>query len=259
MINSTQMLIFPKLSPTPKTDMKEAPKSEEKNQHTEAYSSNYSVAVRSLALAGISLNTPPPRTSNEEEQYIEIPLEENSSEELSQLDEYSYNISEEDLEKSKFNPDECSIVDYDAKISLSLEELNVMVEKSLTGEEVNDWWLTEMDYDNPPYLPKSKVQQIELQDETKFSRVYDGENSGMYGGWVMKSSDIEGLTPEEIQDKFALPQKPIKTCDVILPKGTKMRVGFCNPLEGWGKGGGLQFDLMGQRVGEFCNERDLPT
>ena len=139
------------------------------------------------------------------------------------------------------------------------EGINCSVVKETTGDETNKWWHDEMGYDNPPYLPKSKVQEIELQEDTKFCRVYDGVNSGMYGGWVMKQTDIVGLTPEEIQDKFALPQKPSMMCDVTIPKGTHMRTGLCNPLEGWGKGGGVQFDLMGQRVGEFGNERDLPT
>lgn len=139
------------------------------------------------------------------------------------------------------------------------EGINCKVINETSGDETNQWWMDEMGYDNPPYLPKSKVQVIELQEDTKFCRVYDGENSGMYGGWVMKQSDLEGLTPEEIQDKFALPQKPIKICDVTIPAGTTMRTGLCNPLEGWGKGGGVQFDLMGQRVGKFDNERDLQT
>ena len=139
------------------------------------------------------------------------------------------------------------------------EGINCNIVKETTGDKTNKWWQEEMGYDNPPYLPKSKVQEIELEEDTKFCRVYDGVNSGMYGGWVMKQSDIEGLTPEEIQDKFALPQKPAMMCDVTIPKGTHMRTGLCNPLEGWGKGGGVQFDLMGQRVGEFGNERELPT
>lgn len=139
------------------------------------------------------------------------------------------------------------------------EGINCKITERTTGDNANQWWHDEMGYDSPPYLPKSEVQHIELQEDTKFCRVYDGENSGMYGGWVMKQSDIEGLTPEEIQDKFALPQKPCKMCDVTIPAGTKMRTGLCNPLDGWGKGGGVQFDLMGQRVGEFDNERDLPT
>jgi hypothetical protein len=137
------------------------------------------------------------------------------------------------------------------------EGIHCKVSNEKSAEDVNQWWLDEMGYDNPPYLPKSKVQEIELEEDTVFCRVYDGVNSGMYGGWVMKPSDIEGLNHEQIQDKFALPQKPRFMCDVMLPKGTKLRAGECNPLEGWGKGGGTQFDLMGQRVGEFSNEREI--
>lgn len=151
-----------------------------------------------------------------------------------------------------------------ASVSISAEDLhhkigvNCKLLEETTGEAANQWWLEEMNYDSPPYLPHSKVQHIELKEDTKFARVYDGEVSGMFGGWVMKASDIEGLTPDEIKDKFALPTKPVKVCDVTVPAGTKMRTGLCNPLEKWGKGGGVQFDLMGQRVGEFDNERDLP-
>lgn len=135
------------------------------------------------------------------------------------------------------------------------EGIKATVLDETTGDEVNKWWRDEMNYPNPPYLPKSKVQHIKLDEDTKFVRVYDGENSGMYGGWIMKESDVAGLTPEQIKDKYALPQKPIKVCDVTLPKGTELRTGITNPLKGWGKGGGVQFDLMGQRIGVFDNER----
>ena len=43
--------------------------------------------------------------------------------------------------------------------------------------------------------------------------------------------------------------------DVTLESGTTLRTGIVNPLEGWGKGGARQFDLMGQRTGKFTNER----
>ena len=178
----------------------------EQKQMTEAYSSNYSSAVRSMALAKI--NTAKPTAKTEEINYT--------------------------------------------------EGINCKVVKETTADETNTWGKEEMGYDNPPYLPKTKVQQIELEEDTTFVRVYDGVNSGMYGGWVMKASDVGGLTSEQIKDKFALPQTPCKMCDVTLQKGTQMRTGLCNPLEGWGKGGGVQFDLMGQRVGEFGNERAIP-
>lgn len=204
-ITSVSALVTARATQAPKkVETNQAP---EQKQHTEAFSSTYSNAARSLAMAGINFSKPAEKADG---------------------------------------------VNY-------TEGINCTVVKETTGDETNKWWQEEMGYDNPPYLPKSKVQEIELKEDTKFCRVYDGVNSGMFGGWVMKQSDIEGLTPEEIQDKFALPQKPAMMCDVTLPKGTHMRTGLCNPLEGWGKGGGVQFDLMGQRIGEFNNERDLPT
>ena len=64
-------------------------------------------------------------------------------------------------------------------------------------------------------------------------------------------------TKAEIRDKCALPNIPIYICDVELDSGIHLREGEVNPINGWGKGGGIQYDLMGQRVGEFKNERLL--
>ncbi|MWV55913.1 hypothetical protein [Streptococcus zhangguiae] len=38
--------------------------------------------------------------------------------------------------------------------------------------------------------------------------------------------------------------------EVILPKGSLLRMGEVNPVFGF-KGGGIQFDLMGQFIGDF--------
>ena len=126
-----------------------------------------------------------------------------------------------------------------------------------TAEQANDFWKS-VGYTDSPYKPNKKAQIIELTQDTKFVRTYDGKNSGMYGSWVMKYDDIKGLKPEEIADKFALPQVPKYMCDCTLPKGTQLRAGECNPLYGR-KGGGQQFDMMGARVGKFDNEREIPT
>ena len=126
-----------------------------------------------------------------------------------------------------------------------------------TTEESNEFWKS-VGYTDSPYKPNQKAQIIELTDDTKFVRTYDGKNSTMYGSWVMKYDDIKDLTPEEIADKFALPQVPKYMCDCTLPAGTQLRAGECNPLYGW-KGGGQQFDMMGARVGKFDNEREIPT
>lgn len=214
-INATQALIAARTAAAPKKPDGGGQTVSERPQQTEAYSSTYSSAARSLAMAGINFSSPVASAA---------PAAQPQAAGVS----YTEGIS-------------CKVV------------------SETTGDATNQWWKEEMGYENPPYLPESTVQQIELTEDTTFCRVYDGENSGMYGGWLMKQSDLEGLTPEQIQDKYALPQKPIFMCDVTVPAGTQMRTGLCNPLDGWGQGGGVQFDLMGQRVGQFGNERNIPT
>ncbi|MCC5804382.1 ribonuclease YeeF family protein [Rossellomorea vietnamensis] len=125
------------------------------------------------------------------------------------------------------------------------------------AEDVNKWWKEEMGYNEPPYKTGTLAHEIELTEKSTFVRVYDGENSGMYGGWFMKGDDIKGLTPAQIQEKFALPITPKFVADVELDVGTRIRTGTVNPLFGF-EGGGQQFDLMGQRVGNFTNPRPLP-
>lgn len=134
-------------------------------------------------------------------------------------------------------------------------EKNAKIIDSVQADKVNNWWKTEMGYTNPPYKPGTTVDIITLTNETTFVRVYDGDVSGQFGGWLMNLGDIKGLTPEEIRDLYALPATPKYMTDVVLESGTTLRTGIVNPLEGWGKGGAQQFDLMGQRTGKFINER----
>ncbi|NHB87336.1 hypothetical protein [Photorhabdus tasmaniensis] len=127
--------------------------------------------------------------------------------------------------------------------------------KEVTAAEVNNWWKNQ-GYGQPPYTPGTTVKEFELAANTKFVRVYDGTNSQMRGGWMMKAEDIKGLSSKQIQEKFALPYEPKYIADVEIKAGTKMRTGSANSLFGY-KGGGTQFDLMGQRTGIFTNERAI--
>ena len=108
----------------------------------------------------------------------------------------------------------------------------------------------------PPYKPRTSVMEIQLTENATYVRVYDKVNSRMQGGWVMKAEDVAGLTPQEIQNKFALPNTPKYICDVNLEAGTRLRTGEVNPLFGF-DGGGQQYDLIinGKNVGTFTNER----
>ena len=118
-----------------------------------------------------------------------------------------------------------------------------------SAESVNDWWANN-GYDRPPYTPKTVVQDTTLDCDTIFVRVYDGNISGLRGGWVMCAEDIKGLTPEQIQQKFALPSTPKYIGEVKLKAGSNIRMGEVNPNYGF-NGGGIQFDLKGQYIGEF--------
>ena len=97
-----------------------------------------------------------------------------------------------------------------------------------SAESVNDWWANN-GYDRPPYTPKTVVQDITLDCDTIFVRVYDGNISGLRGGWVMCAEDIKGLTQEQIQQKFALPSTPKYIGEVKLKAGSNIRMGEVNP------------------------------
>jgi len=53
---------------------------------------------------------------------------------------------------------------------------NFKVNKYDSSESVNNWW-AKQGYSQPPYAPKTVVQNLELLRDTKFVRVYDGDNS----------------------------------------------------------------------------------
>ena len=131
---------------------------------------------------------------------------------------------------------------------------------TVSAEEANQWFVDNVQPEyKPPYKPGRKVNEIVLQKDKTYVRVYDNtpDGSGMYGSWLMEYEDIKGLTPQQIKDKYALPNLPKYICDVELKAGTHLRKGIANEVDGWGKGKGTQFDLIGQITGEFKNERVL--
>lgn len=74
-----------------------------------------------------------------------------------------------------------------------------------------------------------------------------------YGKWIMRAEDIQGLTPAQIMDKYALPNLPTHICDVTIPANTTVRTGIVNKVEAWGNGGGIQFELLSKLDDKFFN------
>lgn len=142
--------------------------------------------------------------------------------------------------------DDLSDVSKGIKVGDTLEDGSKVVRIS-SAEEANKA-LSKGKYAKPPYAPDKPVYIIEASGKEHYVRVFDGSNSGKYGQWIMKYDDIKGLTPSQIRNKYALPTEPTRICDVNVPKGTELRTGTANPIEGWGKGGGQQFDLQGKRL-----------
>lgn len=99
---------------------------------------------------------------------------------------------------------------------------------------------------------------VETSGKEHFVRLYRNPK-GKVGQWIAKYDDIKRLTPKQIQEKFALPDTPTHIADVDVPKGTRLRTGTVNPIEGWGNGDGQQFDFIGNYIDRelFTNERKL--
>ena len=144
-------------------------------------------------------------------------------------------------------------IDYDFEIDYRLKSIDYELNQIKTVDEVNQWWKDGNNY-KPPYKQVTNVKEIILSEDTMFVRVYDIDNADMKGGWVMKYEDIKGLTPKEIQNKYALSYTPKFIVDVYLKAGTKLNSGIANNLFG-NDGGGIQFDMQNKRVGQFFNER----
>ncbi len=108
------------------------------------------------------------------------------------------------------------------------------------------------------YKEGTVVDEIVLDQDTHFVRVYNEVHGKPAGGFVMREEDIAGLTPEQIKDRFALEYTPTHVADAEIPAGSLVRRGICGPIDGWGNGDGLQFDLAGEHIGTFSEGRPLP-
>ena len=188
-----------------------------------------------------------------------------ASKPLSKKESKTFRIVANGIEKvAKENADEAveavgkgsKAVGKGALKTVDTGDLKVMEMK--TPEVANSEWLAK-GYDKPPYNQNFEVKVVQAGNE-KYVRVFSYNSDGTsnkLGGWLMKKSDIEGLTPAQIADKYALPKEPTHICDVNLDPDFRLQTGISNPVEGWGKGGGQQFDTMGKIVDEdaFVYER----
>jgi len=121
--------------------------------------------------------------------------------------------------------DAMSGMSYSGKTTLSADSRNAA--------------LAQQGYTSPlPYKPKTPVVKYQQTSSTQYVRVFTGNNKT--GRWLMKYSDIQGLTPAQIQSKFALPNTPTHYCFVDVPASTTVYVGVVNQSS---ISGTLQYEL----------------
>lgn len=77
----------------------------------------------------------------------------------------------------------------------------------------------------------------------------------------MRAEDIEGLTPAEIAEKYAMPSPPDMICDVNMPSDTPLEISITGEQPNWNAGGGgnTQYGIKNVETQEnwFVNKRPL--
>lgn len=103
----------------------------------------------------------------------------------------------------------------------------------------------------PPFDSGTSVTLIRLTGSQQFVRFYNPTDltnpSNAVGSWMMRASEVRGLTAAQIRDKFALPALPTNMVQVLVPTGYALYTGIAAPIAGWGDGGGLQNRLMANK------------
>nr|WP_281722623.1 hypothetical protein [Nitrosomonas nitrosa] len=100
---------------------------------------------------------------------------------------------------------------------------------------------------HPPQKRGIQGIKLKLSKPEDFIRVYGGE-SKLNGKWLLRERDIRGLTPNQIQNKYALPSTPTHFVRVTAPEGTTISMstaaGKRNDKFGRLEGGGIQYELI---------------
>ncbi len=143
------------------------------------------------------------------------------------------------------------------KLPKAIDTSNIIFEgKKLSKVSAID---ANLGFSKPPYDPSKPIMDFKADGSTQYVRVYNtGPNSSQGGQWMMKADDIRDLSPQQIKDKFDLPELPTHITDIKPPRGTKIRTGSVNPGNFGGAGGGKQFQLKSKIPDDaFTNPRAL--
>lgn len=97
----------------------------------------------------------------------------------------------------------------------------------------------------PPFAEGTFIRQFDAATELQFVRVHSALNPR--GGWLVRAEEIRGLSPQQIQQRLALPEVPTHIQVVTVPRGTTMQVGRAGAQPQWGipNKGAFQYRVEG--------------
>ena len=106
---------------------------------------------------------------------------------------------------------------------------------------------------DPPYSNHITVTEFKTAQNEKFVRVFKQGTNNPEGEFIVKASEISGLTPLDIKNKLALDNIPDKIVDVNVPANFTLRTGEIAPRPNGTDGGLIQFQLLQNLDSSFFN------
>lgn len=182
------------------------------------------------------------------------------------LARYGYTTNQENISSKhnkhqgkKLNSSNKKSTDCDVTQSYELSTKHpnkYLVKKQLNAQKANED-LFKKGYTNPPYAPHTEVNIVKMKKKRNtFARVFEDKKCRK-GGWLMDPDEPLKHSPAKLKEKYALAYTPKYYCWVDIKKGTSLRCGIVNKIDGWGRGGGFQYDTCGEFKGKFHQSRVL--
>lgn len=100
------------------------------------------------------------------------------------------------------------------------------------------------------FPPNQGIPEIMPSQTLYFVRFYTGNDP--LGPWVMLADQVRGLTPQQIQNLFALPAVPTMICIVVVPANVvPLWTGIAGPIAQYNATGGGQQSFIMSRLQQY--------
>ena len=109
----------------------------------------------------------------------------------------------------------------------------------------------------PPYLSTVRPREFTTASDLDFVRVHGPTNQE--GVWMVRSSEIDGMSAADIQSHLGLKYAPTQVSPVTVLQGAEMRVGRVGPQPQWSAPSpqGVQYELLDLSKARFGQPRPL--